>query len=101
MAGVWAAGPGRSSGRGVPTGRCHGARGGTGGPVRRGGDSQKLQVLIRLEVLYYAAVAVGGRVVRFVAESPAHVCVNEIVVTPTWNRLILGGGEMLLAPKIE
>jgi len=40
-----------------------------------------------------------GRVVRFVAESPAHVCLNEIVVTPTWNRLILGGGEMLLAPK--
>lgn len=42
-----------------------------------------------------------GRVVRFVAESPGHVCINEIVVTPTWNRLILGGGEMLLAPKIE
>jgi NADP-dependent 3-hydroxy acid dehydrogenase YdfG len=42
-----------------------------------------------------------GRVVRFVAESPAHVCVNEIVVTPTWNRLILGGGEMMLAPGIE
>jgi len=42
-----------------------------------------------------------GRVVRFVAESPAHVCVNEIVVSPTWNRLILGGGEMLLAPKID
>ena len=42
-----------------------------------------------------------GRVVRFVAESPAHVCVNEVVITPTWNRLILGGGEMLLAPKIE
>jgi len=41
-----------------------------------------------------------GRVVRFVAESPAHVCVNEVVVTPTWNRLILGGGEMLLAPRI-
>jgi NADP-dependent 3-hydroxy acid dehydrogenase YdfG len=42
-----------------------------------------------------------GRVVRFVAESPAHVCVNEIVVTPTWNRLILGGGEMMLAPRID
>jgi len=41
------------------------------------------------------------RVVRFVAESPAHVCLNEIVMTPTWNRLILGGGEMLLAPKID
>jgi NADP-dependent 3-hydroxy acid dehydrogenase YdfG len=42
-----------------------------------------------------------GRVVRFVAESPPHVCINEIVVSPTWNRLILGGGEMQLAPKIE
>jgi NAD(P)-dependent dehydrogenase (short-subunit alcohol dehydrogenase family) len=42
-----------------------------------------------------------ARVVRFVAESPAHVCLNEIVITPTWNRLILGGGEMPLAPKIE
>ncbi|MGB5079471.1 MAG: SDR family oxidoreductase [Burkholderiales bacterium] len=42
-----------------------------------------------------------GRVVRFVAETPPHVCLNEIVVTPTWNRLILGGGEMLLAPRIE
>src|SRR2546421_2138863 len=28
-----------------------------------------------------------GPVARLVAESPAHVCVNEIVVTPTWNRL--------------
>ena len=34
-------------------------------------------------------------------KSPAHVCMNEIVVTPTWNRLIVGGGEMMLAPKIE
>ena len=42
-----------------------------------------------------------GRVMRFVAESPPHVCLNEIVITPTWNRLILGGGEMLLGPKIE
>jgi NADP-dependent 3-hydroxy acid dehydrogenase YdfG len=42
-----------------------------------------------------------GRVVRFVAESPAHVCINEIVVSPTWNRLILGGGEMQLAPRVD
>jgi len=27
--------------------------------------------------------------------------VNEIVVSPTWTRMILGGGEMLLAPKID
>lgn len=42
-----------------------------------------------------------GRVVSFVAESPRHVCINKIVVTPTWDRLIFGGGEMMLAPKIE
>lgn len=40
-----------------------------------------------------------GRVIRFVAESPAHVCLNEIVVSPTWNRLILGGAEISLAPQ--
>lgn len=27
-----------------------------------------------------------GRAVRFVAESPAHVCINEILISPTWNR---------------
>lgn len=40
-----------------------------------------------------------GRVIRFAAETPAHVCLNEIVVTPTWNRLLLGGKEIPLAPK--
>jgi NADP-dependent 3-hydroxy acid dehydrogenase YdfG len=42
-----------------------------------------------------------ARVVRYVAEAPAHMCFNEIVVTPTWNRLLIGGGEMTLAPKLE
>jgi NADP-dependent 3-hydroxy acid dehydrogenase YdfG len=27
-----------------------------------------------------------GRAIRFVAEMPAHVCVNEILISPTWNR---------------
>jgi NADP-dependent 3-hydroxy acid dehydrogenase YdfG len=36
-----------------------------------------------------------ARVVRFVAESPAHVCFNEIVVSPTWNRIYLGGKEFV------
>jgi NADP-dependent 3-hydroxy acid dehydrogenase YdfG len=40
-----------------------------------------------------------GRTIRFVAETPAHVCLNEIVITPTWNRLLLGGREIPLAPK--
>jgi NADP-dependent 3-hydroxy acid dehydrogenase YdfG len=39
-----------------------------------------------------------GRLIRFVAESPAHVCMNEIVISPTWNRLIIGGADITLAP---
>jgi NADP-dependent 3-hydroxy acid dehydrogenase YdfG len=27
-----------------------------------------------------------GDVIRFVAELPAHVCINELVISPTWNR---------------
>ncbi len=40
-----------------------------------------------------------GRLIRFVAETPAHVCLNEIVISPTWNRLVLGGADISLAPK--
>lgn len=40
-----------------------------------------------------------ARAVRFVAESPAHVCFNEIVVTPTLNRLVVGGEDLALAPE--
>ena len=39
-----------------------------------------------------------GRAVRFVAESPPHVCINELVITPTWNRLLLGDTDIKLAP---
>ncbi len=39
-----------------------------------------------------------GRAVRFVAESPKHVCINDLVITPTWNRLILGDSDIKLAP---
>jgi NADP-dependent 3-hydroxy acid dehydrogenase YdfG len=34
-----------------------------------------------------------GRTIRWVAEQPAHVCVNEILISPTWNRIYLGGAE--------
>jgi NADP-dependent 3-hydroxy acid dehydrogenase YdfG len=40
-----------------------------------------------------------GRTIGFVAGMPPHVCLNEIVITPTWNRLLLGGREISLAPK--
>jgi len=42
-----------------------------------------------------------GRTIRFVAEMPPHACLNEIVITPTWNRLLLGGKEISLGPKAE
>ncbi|MCW5731506.1 MAG: SDR family oxidoreductase [Alphaproteobacteria bacterium] len=35
-----------------------------------------------------------GRTIRFVAEMPPHVCVNEIVISPTWNRINIGGADI-------
>ena len=35
-----------------------------------------------------------GRTIRFVAEMPAHVCINEILMAPTWNRIWLGGDDL-------
>ena len=37
-----------------------------------------------------------GRAILFVATMPARACVNELIVSPTWNRFYLGGLE---APK--
>ena len=34
-----------------------------------------------------------GRAIHFVATLPARVCVNEIIISPTWNRFIVGGLE--------
>jgi NADP-dependent 3-hydroxy acid dehydrogenase YdfG len=35
-----------------------------------------------------------GETIRFVAEMPPHACVNEIIISPTWNRIYLGSVEM-------
>lgn len=35
-----------------------------------------------------------GKAIRFVAEMPARVCINEIMITPTWNRFFIGGADM-------
>jgi NADP-dependent 3-hydroxy acid dehydrogenase YdfG len=35
-----------------------------------------------------------GRTIRFVAEMPAHACVNEILISPTWNRFFVGGKDI-------
>jgi NADP-dependent 3-hydroxy acid dehydrogenase YdfG len=34
-----------------------------------------------------------GETIRFVAEMPAHACINQIIISPTWNRLYAGGLE--------
>ena len=31
-----------------------------------------------------------GRTIAFVASMPKHVCVNEILISPTWNRSFVG-----------
>ncbi len=35
-----------------------------------------------------------GATVRFICEAPAHVCFNEILISPTWNRMFLGFDEL-------
>ncbi|HVJ55029.1 MAG TPA: SDR family oxidoreductase [Aliidongia sp.] len=35
-----------------------------------------------------------GRTIRFVAEMPPHVTLNEILIGPTWNRMYLGGEDL-------
>ncbi|MGH6989052.1 MAG: SDR family oxidoreductase [Stellaceae bacterium] len=36
-----------------------------------------------------------GRAIRFVAEMPPHVAVSELVIGPTYNRLLVGGPDMV------
>ncbi len=37
-----------------------------------------------------------GATIRFVAQLPPHVCVNEILITPTWNRVFFGGADLAM-----
>lgn len=34
-----------------------------------------------------------GRTIRFIAEMPPHACINEIIISPTWNRIVLGASD--------
>ena len=34
-----------------------------------------------------------GRAILFIAETPAHVCLNEVHITPTWNRGYIGAPD--------
>ena len=35
-----------------------------------------------------------GRTIRFLAELPPRVCVNEILISPIWNRAFFGGADL-------
>jgi NADP-dependent 3-hydroxy acid dehydrogenase YdfG len=35
-----------------------------------------------------------GAMVRYIAEAPPHVCINEVLISPTWNRAFTGVAEM-------
>jgi NADP-dependent 3-hydroxy acid dehydrogenase YdfG len=35
-----------------------------------------------------------GKTILWVAEQPAHVCINEITISPTWNRMYVGGADL-------
>ena len=37
-----------------------------------------------------------GRTIHFIATLPPRACINELIISPTWNRFLLGGLE---APK--
>jgi NADP-dependent 3-hydroxy acid dehydrogenase YdfG len=49
-------------------------------------SSEEIQRMLQPEDL--------GRTIRFVAEMPPRVCVNEILISPTWNRFFLGGADI-------
>jgi NADP-dependent 3-hydroxy acid dehydrogenase YdfG len=34
-----------------------------------------------------------GKAILFVATMPARTTVNELIIAPTWNRLLIGGFE--------
>jgi len=36
-----------------------------------------------------------GEIVLFIARMPAHVCINELTVSPTWNRSFVAGARAL------
>jgi hypothetical protein len=38
--------------------------------------------------------AIGRGTIRFIAEMPPHACINEIVISPTWNRIFLGAPDI-------
>jgi NADP-dependent 3-hydroxy acid dehydrogenase YdfG len=35
-----------------------------------------------------------GNAILWIAQQPAHVCINELLISPTWNRIFLGADDL-------
>jgi NADP-dependent 3-hydroxy acid dehydrogenase YdfG len=35
-----------------------------------------------------------GNTIRFIAQMPPHVCVNQLIISPTWNRIYIGAEDI-------
>lgn len=40
-----------------------------------------------------------GNTILFVAQMPSYVCINELLITPTWNRTYIGGSADRAIPR--
>ena len=41
-----------------------------------------------------ALLILFGKTILFIATMPPHVCINELVIAPVWNRIYIGGTEI-------
>ena len=41
----------------------------------------------------FALLGTPRATVRFVAELPPRACINQLIISPTWNRMYVGGLE--------
>lgn len=42
-----------------------------------------------------------GEIIRFIAEIPASVCLNSVLISPTWNRSHMGGPDFFPGPPVR
>jgi NADP-dependent 3-hydroxy acid dehydrogenase YdfG len=35
-----------------------------------------------------------GQTILWVAQQPPTVCINQLIISPTWNRMYVGGAEL-------
>ena len=65
---------------------------GVANPIRRGGpgpvcDGDKGRLVKPDDV---------GELVLFLARMPAHACLPEVVITPTWNRMLVPAAQAVV-----